>query len=367
MTVSGPPRAPGTSDIQTGTSVYTSPLLDHPGAVAGSAPDAAVAAHYGDPFAEQRLLASGAGFVDLSHRDVLTISGPDRLSWLHGISTQHLETLPAGASTTTLVLSPQGHVEYVLYLVDDGDRLWVSTEPGAGAGLGDFLRRMVFMLRVTIEDLSDELGVVWFPGAAPAAGADGVARDESGSPIRQGSDSLGGYETFRPPTDMPALAASTRPAGMWALEARRIAAGVPRVGLEADARAIPNELGWIGPAVHLDKGCYRGQETVARVHTLGRPPRRLVLLHLDGSADDLPAHGAAISAVEGNAADGREVGFVGSAVRHHELGPIALGVVKRNVPTDLTLLVAGQDGVVAAAQEVVVQPDVGLHVRARLR
>jgi folate-binding protein YgfZ len=223
------------------------------------------------------------------------------------------------------------------------------------------------MLRVTIEDLSDELGVVWFPGAAPAAGADGVARDESGRPIRQGSDSLGGFETFRPPTELPSLAASIRPAGMWALDARRIAAGVPRAGLEADARAIPNELGWIGPAVHLDKGCYRGQETVARVHTLGRPPRRLVLLHLDGSADDLPEHGAAISVVEKGAAEGREVGFVGSAVRHHELGPIALGVVKRNVPTELTLLVAGQDGPVAAAQEVVVQPDVGLHVRARLR
>jgi folate-binding protein YgfZ len=349
------------------TAEYRSPLLDHPGAVAASPPDAAVPAHYGDPFGEQRLLESGAGFVDLSHRDVVTIAGPDRLTWLHGISTQHLEALPPGASTTTLVLSPQGHVEYVLYLVDDGDRLWVSTEPGAGAGLGDFLRRMVFMLRVTVEDLSDELGVVWFPGAAPAAGADGVARDEAGRPVRQGADSLGGYEAFRPPTDLPALAAATRPAGTWALEARRIAAGVPRVGLEADERAIPNELGWIGPAVHLDKGCYRGQETVARVHTLGRPPRRLVLLHLDGSADDLPAHGAAITVVDATDAKPRDVGFVGSAVRHHELGPIALGVVKRNVPTDLPLLVAGQDGPVAAAQEVVVQPDVGLHVRARLR
>jgi folate-binding protein YgfZ len=143
---------------------------------------------------------------------------------------------------------------------------------------------------------------------------------------------------------------------MWAHEALRIARGEPRLGLDTDHRTIPNEVGWIPSAVHLDKGCYRGQETVARVHTLGRPPRRLTLLHLDGSDNRLPAQGTPL--VHG----GREVGFVGSSARHHELGPIALGLVKRNVPLDATL---DADGI-AAAQEIVVDPEVGLHVRPRL-
>ena len=112
-----------------------------------------------------------------------------------------------------------------------------------------------------------------------------------------------------------------------------------------------------GPAVHLEKGCYRGQETVARVHTLGRPPRRLTLLHLDGTENRLPTAKTEIML------DGRSVGFVGSSARHHELGPIALAVLKRNVPVDAQLEVDGMP----AAQEVVVDPDVGLHVRPNLR
>ena len=156
----------------------------------------------------------------------------------------------------------------------------------------------------------------------------------------------------------PASAAAARgpAAGVWAYEALRVAAGRPRLGVDTDHRTLPHEVGWIPSAVHLDKGCYRGQETVARVHTLGRPPRRLVMLHLDGSVDRLPAHRSDVTV------DGRAVGFVGTTARHHELGPIALALVKRSVPVDRALLADG----VAAAQEVVVDPDVGLHVRPRL-
>ena len=143
---------------------------------------------------------------------------------------------------------------------------------------------------------------------------------------------------------------------MWAYEALRIAAGVPRIGLDTDHRTIPNEIGLLGVAVHLDKGCYRGQETVARVHTLGRPPRRLVRLHLDGSVDALPAPGAALES------DGRAVGFVGGSARHFELGPIALGMIKRNVPVDAPLIVDG----IAASQDPLVDPEIGLHVRPKL-
>ena len=163
-----------------------------------------------------------------------------------------------------------------------------------------------------------------------------------------------------PRDQLPAYAEAAGPAcGLWAHEALRIARGEPRFGMDTDHRTIPNEAGWIPSAVHLDKGCYRGQETVARVHTLGRPPRRLTLLHLDGSENRLPERGADLTLPDG----GKVVGTVGSSARHYELGPIALALVKRNTPLDATL---SADGLVAA-QEVVVDPEVGLHVRPRLR
>lgn len=305
--------------------------------------DAGVPWHFGDPMREQRRLEAGEGAVDLSHRGVLSVSGPDRLTWLHSLTTQHLLGLGAGEATTTYVLSPQGHIEHALYGVDDGETFWAHTEPGAAAAAAAWLDSMRFMMRVEVTDRSDEVAVVWQPGA-PTAGS-GLTR--------AGLDSLGGHETFVPRTDLDTFLADRPRAGTWAYEARRIAAGVPRIGVDSDHRTIPNELGVLGVAVHLDKGCYRGQETVARVHTLGRPPRRLVLLQLDGTAEALPVVGAELTL------DGRSVGRVGSSARHNELGPIALGLVKRNVPVEATLTADE----IAAAQEVIVDPEIGLHVR----
>ena len=312
-----------------------SPLLDLPGAVAADGLDHDVAAHYGSFNTEQRSLESGDGFVDLSHRDVVRVTGPDRLTWLHSLTTQHLESLAPKVWTGVLVLSPQGHVEHAFFGFDDGeDTFTAHTEPGAGAALVDFLDRMRFMMRVEVADVTAELATTWRPGATaegPYAGYEVVPRDR-----------------------LTAYAEAAGPAcGLWAFEALRIARGEPRLGLDTDHRTIPNEAGWIGPAVHLDKGCYRGQETVARVHTLGRPPRRLTLLHLDGSENRLPPVGADL--LHGD----KVVGFVGTSARHHELGPIALAMVKRNVPLDVTLTVDGMP----AAQEVLVDPEVGLHVR----
>lgn len=310
-----------------------SPLLALPGAVAGDGVDAPVAAHYGSFNTEQRTLAGGDGFVDLSHRDVLRISGPDRLTWLHSLTTQFFDGLAPATWTQALVLSPQGHVEHAFTGVDDGETFTAHTEPGAGEALVGWLGRMVFMTRVEVAPV-DDLAVMWRPG-----------------------DGSGRFDLV-PRERLEAYAEAAGPAaGLWAYEALRIERGEPRLGFDTDHRTIPNEVGWIGAAVHLDKGCYRGQETVARVHTLGRPPRRLVLLHLDGSENRLPAVGSPLSY------EGREVGFVGSSARHHELGPIALGLVKRNVPVDAALVVDGMP----VAQEVVVDPEVGLHVRPNLR
>lgn len=333
-------------------SLTRSPLLDLPGAVEADGLDAGVAAHYGSDLREQRALVAGKGYVDLSHREVVTISGPDRLTWLHALTTQYFEGLRPGTSTTALLLSPTGHVEHAMYGVDDGETFWLHTEPGASAALVEWLQKMVFMSRVEITDVTADYAIVWRPGDAPTEG-----------PLtRSGADSLGGHEVFLPRAELTTFAELVGPpAGVWAYEALRIEAGNPRLGLDTDERAIPNELGWLGVGVHLDKGCYRGQETVARVHNLGRPPRRLVRLHLDGSVDHLPAHGYAVRAGE------KQVGFIGSAARHHEDGPIALALIKRSVdPAAVLEVVAEDQPTVTATQELLVDPEVGLHVRARL-
>ena len=313
--------------------------------VSESGVDSGVPWHYGDPMREQRLFDRGGAVVDLSHRGVLSVSGPDRLTWLHSLTSQHLSSLAPGAGVTALVLSPQGHLEHVLYGVDDGTTFWAHTEPGSAPALVAWLDRMRFMMRVEVADRTDELAVVWQLGGAEVPWT-----------TRAGLDSLGGRELFVPRGQLDEALTLAPRAGTWALEARRIEAGVPRVGLDTDRRTIPNEVGLLGVAVHLDKGCYRGQETVARVHTLGRPPRRLVRLLLDGSVDALPAPGAGLEL------DGRQVGFVGGSARHHELGPVALALVKRNTDLGSTVLVDG----IAASQEMLVDPDIGLHVRPRL-
>jgi len=333
-------------------------LKTWPGAVEAGWPDEGVAAHYGDPLREQRALAASAGLVDRSNRGVLKITGQDRLGWLHSLSTQHLEGLAPGQSAQALVLSPTGHVEHHLTLTDDGTSVWLHVEPGTAAALAAFLDSMRFMLRVEAADVSEDYAVLTVMGPAGgdiAAGLDGVAARIDPGPF--------GIIDLVVARDLLADAAGElvrrggRPAGMWAFEALRIAARVPRLGLDTDHRTIPHEVGWIETAVHLNKGCYRGQETVARVHNLGHPPRRLVFLDLDGSADRLPAHGDPVEL------DGTAVGFLGSAARHYELGPIALALVKRTVPADATLLAGG----VPAAQEVIVPPDAGANVQVTLR
>jgi len=331
----------------------------------GSA-DPGVPWHYGDPHREQRSLVGGDAAVDLSNRGVVTISGVDRLTWLNDLTTQQVARLAPGESALTLILSPHGHVEFELHVIDDGTTTWLITAPGTSGALAEYLRSMQFMLRVDVADATDRFGVVWEPIAEPDATLPTwvVPADFAGTGrVASGSDRGGDASKYVPSrpgwfagreviVDRGAVAgrldAASSPAGTWALEALRVAAAVPRIGLETDHRTLPHEVGWIGPGVHLAKGCYRGQEAVARVHNLGHPPRRLVLLHLDGSDERLPAHGDVL--VTGD----KEVGFIGTAARHYELGPIATAIVKRSVPADAPLVVRTAQGDVAAAQELVV-------------
>lgn len=324
---------------------YVSPLLSLPGAVPSEGPDEGVAAHYGDLFKEQRALADGTGFVDLSHRGVLTVTGQDRLTWLHLLLTQHVSELPPQHATEALVLTANGHIEHGLSLVDDGETVWIHTEPGGQEALLGYLESMKFFYRVDMADRTEDYAVVLLPAGSIATVPEGVT-------VRENSY---GRELFLPRERLREFADGGEggpPIGALALEALRIEAHRPRVGMETDHRTIPHEVGLIGSAVHLEKGCYRGQETVARVHNLGKPPRRLVFLHLDGSEVTLPTHGDPVRLAK-DGAEGRQLGFVTSAARHYELGPVALALVKRNVPVDADLLVA--EGT-AAAQETVVEP-----------
>ncbi|MFE2487813.1 YgfZ/GcvT domain-containing protein [Streptomyces mirabilis] len=319
-----------------------SPLLSLPGAVPAEGVDEQVAAHYGDLFREQRALADGNGFVDLSHRGVVAVTGEDRLSWLHLLLTQHVTDLPAGRATEALILSAHGHIEHALYIVDDGTTTWAHVEPGTQDALLAYLESMKFFYRVETADRTADFAVMHLPAGSIAEVPEGVVVRET--PY--------GRDLFLPRTDLESYAEKAGPAaGLLAYEALRVEHHRPRLGFETDHRTIPHELGWIDTAVHLQKGCYRGQETVARVQNLGKPPRRLVFLHLDGSEVHLPPHGAELRLAD-DGPDGRKIGFITTSVRHHELGPIALGLVKRNVPLDARLLA----DTTAAAQEVVVEP-----------
>jgi folate-binding protein YgfZ len=342
-------------------------VLEIKGAVEAEWPDEGVAAHYGDPMREQRAMTEGRVLVDRSNRGVVKVTGQDRLSWLHSLTSQDVERLAPGSTREALILSPQGHLEHHLTLTDDGTATWMHVEPHTAKALVDYLDSMRFMLRVEVEDLTGVLVVQTLVGPLPAEGGV-ISRTEAADSVpptlleEAGATAVMqnpfGIDLIVSPEAAGSLAATFPVAGLWAFEAARIAGRVARPGLDTDHKTLPHEIGLIDSAVHLNKGCYRGQETVARIHNLGHPPRRLVFLHLDGSVDRLPAHGSPLTL-----ADGTQVGFVGSAARHFELGPIGLGLVKRSLDVSAALLADG----VAAAQEVVVSPEAGANVKVTLR
>ena len=418
-----------------------SPLLDAPGAVAADSgagpgaadsvpaadPDVLVPAHYGDPLREQRLLADGLAVSALA-RDVVAVTGADRLTWLTTLSSQQLTGLtPGDGGAEALLLDARGHIAHALAALDDGRTLLLVTEAGDGPALAALLDRMRFMLRVEVgarEDLvalgalgagrerlrraADGAGALagawtdpWpgvveggtsydvgldspHPGRAYAAGfvlvpatrvvevvrafaAGGLANEEppAGGPAAESAvENAAGGPAAESGGALTAVAEHDALAGAMAWEALRIEAGRPRRAREVDERAIPHELDWLRTAVHLTKGCYPGQETVARTLNLGRPPRRLTLLQLDGLAGGLPAPGDVVRLGE------RPVGAVTSVARHHELGPIALALLRRGVPAEAALSVEVSEaadgpapgervvvGRVAAAQEPLVAPE----------
>ena len=337
--------------------------------VPGAVVDADGLAHLGSPLAEQRALAEGRAVAPLGDRRVLTVAGEDRLSWLESLCSQALTARAPGESTELLILDPQGHVEHAASFVDDGTRAWLIVDAADAATLLTWLLRMRFRLRVDPQDASDDHVVV---GGTRAAVADLPAVAVWQDPWPDVAVGGWGYAATDPHpgaerdwaeaivsrADAEALAAQAIAgeqalAGRLAADALRIAAWRPRVSAEADGRTLPHEVDWLRTAVHLSKGCYRGQETVAKVHNLGHPPRRLAALQLDGSDARLPERGAEVRR------DGEAVGEITSVARHFEEGPIALALLKRTVPVDAALTVAVEDGEIAATQEQIVPPDAG--------
>ena len=274
--------------------------------------------HFGEPAKEQRALQAGTAWADLSHLEVIAVSGDDRLKWLHDLTTQFLKDLGVNLWKSALILDPQGHIEYQFNLVDDGVTTWLVVDPGYSEALVTYLTKMKFMLHVDVRNATDEIAVLRAPGL---------------------TTDIGGPFALVPRNELAQMSAHfnsvATQVGTWALDAERVAARRPRIGFETDHKSIPNEIGVLNGAVHMNKGCYRGQETVAKVFNLGNPPRRLVMLHLDGSDVAFPAKGTKIEN------DGVVVGFIGTVARHYELGTIALAIVKRKIPTDATLSVDG--------------------------
>lgn len=292
-----------------------------------SGPDKGAIWHLGDIAKEAKALDAGNAWVDLSHRAVIRVLGPERLTWLHALTTQHLVNLEPSLWQEALILDPQGRIEQQLFLVDDGEATFIHLDNDRKDSLLAYLEKMIFRTKVEVQDCSATFAILRAPGK---------------------SDSIGGPYALSPRDELEAIKkafnAAAMQVGIWVLEAERVAQGRARIGFETDHKSIPNELGLLNIAVHMNKGCYRGQETVAKVFNLGHPPRRLVLLHLDGSRVDLPKSGDKITFEE------KEVGFVGTVARHFELGPIALALIKRMTPADAVLDIAG----IKATQEILV-------------
>lgn len=379
----------------------SSPLLDLvPRAVAGGGIDSQVAAHYGQPSQEQRALDHGKAVVDLSHHGVIKLSGAERLSWLHVLVSQHLADLQPGVSTETLFLDIRGRIDFAVKIIDDGFTVWIITEPGQNASVTGWLEQMKFAARVDIADVTEQYAVLGSTVPLLLAQEADSGQDDALEVVVDWTDPWphiqpggftypGGAGTEEHPGQdyswhlsivprqqlkrLPDnLAEGWRFAGTMASEALRIAAGRPRHLIDTDEKSIPHELDWLRTAVHLDKGCYKGQETVARVHNLGHPPRRLTLLMIDGSVHGLPEPGAdlvvrAPEATEETLRAARRVGTLTSVAQHHEMGAIGLALLKRNVDPQTELVIRETDpedqdvpaSLTAASQEVLVSPTAG--------
>ena len=312
----------------------------------------------GDFLRLQRDLAQGHALVRDEYSSLITVSGPDRLTWLNSLITQDVLGLAPHQTFESLLLSPQGRIEHAFFLSDDGLTTWILTSAEHAEGLEAWLRSMVFRMDVSI-DRPEHVDIVAGTSEALLTGLGALMVFSDPWP-RVGSGSVGYAEGLHPGNGWELHWAVIQKGTRVSLEvllaehlaAMSIAAARPTVK-DVDETTLPHELDWLRTAVHLNKGCYRGQETVAKVHNLGHPPRRVTLLHLDGSQSLLPQSDNEVMLED------KKVGHITRAAWHYELGPIALALVKRTTPVDQPLSVVTEGSLVLASQEVIVPVDAG--------
>jgi folate-binding protein YgfZ len=322
--------------------------------------------HYGDPMIEQRKLSEGQAFCLLDTQGVISVSGVDRLTWLHSLLSQNLKNLSPGDSAEALLLDPQGRIEQVIKIIDDGETTWLMVDQTHTESLLSWLQKMVFRMKVVVTDRSAEFATVGATNSDSeisfiSNGHPLIWKDQWPGVVAGGfrySTRAVDYSWFEHlvlVADLEKVLAGKSMAGTMAADGLRVAAGRPKAINEVDEKSLPHELDLLSTAVHLSKGCYRGQESVAKVHNLGHPPRRLTFLHLDGSEHALPDVGDEVRV----AGEDKSRGKITSVAQHFDMGPIALAVISRSVPEDAALEVVGQHGLIAATQEVIVPQSAG--------
>jgi folate-binding protein YgfZ len=315
---------------------------------------------------EQRSLFEGDSVCLMDPAGIISVSGVDRLTWLHSLLSQNLKNLKPGESTEALLLDPQGHIEQQIKVIDDGETTWLLVNKENTAPLLDWLTKMVFRMKVELTDRSADFALVGSTKPKPE-----LAFVSNSQPMvwKDGwpGVTLGGYrystrevnyswfEQLVESSEVDNGLGQVSLSGTMAADALRVAAGRPLAASEIDEKSLPHELDLLSTAVHLSKGCYRGQESVAKVHNLGHPPRRLTFLHLDGSEHSLPDVGDEVR-VSGQE---KVVGKITSAAQHFEMGPIALAVISRSVAEDAALEVSSSGGMIAATQEIIVPQSAG--------
>lgn len=311
-----------------------------------------------NPFVDQRDLVDGNAVVRVDAA-VVSVSGPDRAAVLNATLSQSLLGLTPGDSREALELDGNGRIVRVLHVVERTDDTLLIVPGARGEDVVQWLDKRVFMEDVTAEDLSVALAVY----GGTASWGDTVWTDPWPA-IQPGGFTYGtetvpawNYRESILPADAPA---PSRVVDGSALDALRAVAGRPGLP-EIDELALPHELDWLRTAVHLSKGCYTGQETVAKIHNVGHPPRRLVRLHLDGSDSVFAEAGDSVLL------DGEKVGTVTTSGNHFEDGPVALARIKRTVPVDAALEIDRDGHLLAANQEVIVPPTAGATAAERLR
>jgi folate-binding protein YgfZ len=315
---------------------------------------------------EQRSLFVGDSVCLMDPAGIICVSGVDRLTWLHSLLSQNLKNLKPGESAEALLLDPQGHIEQLIRIIDDGETAWLMVNQENTEALLGWLTKMVFRMKVKLSDRSADFVLVgasqpkpelaFVSNSQPLVWQDGWAGVTPGGyrySTREVNYSW--FEHVIETSEVQDVLGKVSLSGTMAADALRIAAGRPLAASEIDEKSLPHELDLLSTAVHLSKGCYRGQESVAKVHNLGHPPRRLTFLHLDGSEHSLPDVGDEVR-VSGQ---DKVVGKITSAAQHFEMGPIALAVISRSVAEDAELQVSSSGGMIAATQEVIVPQSAG--------